>query len=352
MTILVSIIILLPLAAASKVPKDEYTIGWILALPIELASAQAMLDEQHDPPDFLITSPDDNAYIFGRIGNHNLIITCLPSGRYGTVSAASVANQMHSTFPAIQLGLMVGIGGGAPNEAHDIRLGDIVVSMPMGESSGVVQYDFGKTIPGGRFIWGMSLDGPPLVVLKVLTKLRALHPKIVGNRISTLIQEASIEDDRFVYPGYGEDRFFNARYHHPNGRELSKCEDVCKSSQLVAQPLRKHEFPYVHYGIIASGNQVMKDGVTRDKITKETGAVCFEMEAAGLVNHFRSLVVRGICDYADSHKNKEWQAYAAITAAAFTKQLLHTIDRTALLSEINYVQKQRQQNLFFTCSTP
>jgi nucleoside phosphorylase len=72
----------------------------------------------------------------------------------------------------------------------------------------------------------------------------------------------------------------------------------------------------VHYGTVASGNQVMRDGVTRDKISSGLGGVlCFEMEAAGLMNSFPCLVIRGICDYADSHKNKRWQAYAAATAA-------------------------------------
>lgn len=79
--------------------------------------------------------------------------------------------------------------------------------------------------------------------------------------------------------------------------------------------------PQAHYGLIASGNQVMKDGLTRDRLAKELGVICFEMEAAGLMDHFPCLVIRGICDYADSHKNKRWQKYAAMTAAACAKEL-------------------------------
>lgn len=51
----------------------------------------------------------------------------------------------------------------------------------------------------------------------------------------------------------------------------------------------------------------MKHGGTRDKLARKFGIVCFEMEAAGLINDLPCLVIRGICDYADSHKNKEWQ---------------------------------------------
>jgi nucleoside phosphorylase len=49
------------------------------------------------------------------------------------------------------------------------------------------------------------------------------------------------------------------------------------------------------------------------------------MEAAGLMDNFPCLVIRGICDYADSHKNKQWQGYAAATAAAYAKELLSMI---------------------------
>jgi hypothetical protein len=96
----------------------------------------------------------------------------------------------------------------------------------------------------------------------------------------------------------------------------------------------------VHYGAIASGNQVMKDGVTRDRMSSELGSVlCFEMEAAGLMNSFPCLVILGICDYADSHKNKGWQPYAAATAAACAKELLSVIPESHI-SETRSIAEQ------------
>ncbi|EED12794.1 wd40 protein, putative [Talaromyces stipitatus ATCC 10500] len=83
--------------------------------------------------------------------------------------------------------------------------------------------------------------------------------------------------------------------------------------------------PAIHYGLIASANQLMKDALVRDKLSAEKDVLCFEMEAAGLMNHFPCLVIRGICDYSDSHKNKEWQGYAAMAAAAYAKDLLSRI---------------------------
>lgn len=94
--------------------------------------------------------------------------------------------------------------------------------------------------------------------------------------------------------------------------------------QITRTPRSSHE-PEIHYGIIASGNQVVKDAHTRDQIAKKLGALCFEMEAAGIMNQLPCLVIRGVCDYCDSHKNKEWQGYAALTAAAYTKELLSVV---------------------------
>jgi hypothetical protein len=66
----------------------------------------------------------------------------------------------------------------------------------------------------------------------------------------------------------------------------------------------------------------VKDGKRRDQLALGLGVYCLVMEAAGLIDDFPCLVIRDICDYADSHKNKEWQGYAAVVAAAYTKELL------------------------------
>jgi len=93
------------------------------------------------------------------------------------------------------------------------------------------------------------------------------------------------------------------------------------TSKLILRPERTEgeDNPAIHYGLIASANQLMKNALVRDKLAAEMDVLCFEMEAAGLMNHFPCLVIRGICDY--SHNNKEWQGYAAMAAAAYTKDL-------------------------------
>lgn len=81
--------------------------------------------------------------------------------------------------------------------------------------------------------------------------------------------------------------------------------------------------PNVHFGLVATGDTVMRSGEDRDRIAARDKVIAFEMEGAGVWETFpASLVIKGVCDYADSHKNKTWQAYAAATAAAAAKALL------------------------------
>ncbi|KAJ5809853.1 uncharacterized protein N7503_002071 [Penicillium pulvis] len=150
----------------------KYTVGWICAITSEYVAAQAFLDEEHEGPEYL--SPHNkNDYILGRIGRHNVVLSVLPLGSYGTSSAGRVAEDMLHSFPNIRIGLMVGIGGGAPSPDHDIRLGDIVVSIPDNGRGGVIQYDFGKSIQGRRFQPTGFLDQPPTVLCAAVNGLRA-----------------------------------------------------------------------------------------------------------------------------------------------------------------------------------
>ncbi|KAF3929700.1 hypothetical protein AA313_de0205810 [Arthrobotrys entomopaga] len=306
----------------------KYTIGWVCAIAIELAAVKAILDEEYEP--LPLSSSETNIYTFGRIGKHNVVIACLPSGKYGKVSAATMASEMRWRFPGLRFYLMVGIGGGVPSDANDIRLGDVVVSLPAGASGGVIQYDFGKTISEGKFQHTGNLNAPPMLLLNSLTHLRAINTKKLGAVLEETISRVCKIDDRFNRPRQDEDRLFSASYEHPSHEK--SCEG-CDAAELVVRKPRGNQYPYVHYGIIASGDKVMKHAATRDRIGNETGAICFEMEAAGLIHSLPCLVVRGICDYSDSHKSKEWQPYAALTAAALAKKLLDHVPHLDVLHQ-------------------
>jgi nucleoside phosphorylase len=300
--------------------REDYTVGWVCALPVELAAAQEMLDEEHPDLERDPADNDENLYALGSINGHNIAIVCLPAGQIGNNPAALVATQMRATFKQIRFGLMVGIGGGVPSAEADVRLGDVVVSQPHGNFAGVVQYDAGKATLSGFERTGM-LNSPPQVLLAAVARVRA--NKLRGR--SKLHEHVSKLEriSQFERSKAGPDILFEATYSHEGGRTCDRCS-VDKHKARQARDSEKEVA--MHYGTIASGNQVIKNAAVRDSLSAELGGVlCFEMEAAGLMNGFPCLVVRGVCDYADSHKNELWQPYAAGVAAAYAKEILSMI---------------------------
>ncbi|GMF97349.1 unnamed protein product [Aspergillus oryzae] len=298
--------------------RDDYTVAWICALPLEMAAAKAMLDEVHPP----LPQPetDHNVYTLGSVSGHNVVVAPLPSGVYGTISASTVVSHMISTYSKIRFGLMVGIGGGVPSKSADIRLGDVVISKPTATSTGVIQYDYGKTLRDGRFQHTGSLNKPPPVLLKAMSQLESdsmTGKTLISKILFNVLDECEEMREQFSRPK--DDWLFRSTYNHENSEY--NCSG-CDQTQLVNRPERRTDDPYFHYGLIASGDQVMKDAKTRDSIAQDLDILCFEMEAAGLMDELPSLAIRGICDYCDSHKNKQWQGYAALAAAAYAKALL------------------------------
>lgn len=314
---------------ASKQHSD-YTVGWICAINTEFVAATQFLDEKHEGPGYQLKN-DNNSYALGSIGKHNVVIAVLPIGEYGTSAAANAARDMLRSFYNVRIGLMVGIGGGAPSQKHDIRLGDVVVSAPRDGNSGVFQYDFGKAIQGQSFRMTGFLNQPPGLLRAAVNGLKARY-EINGHQIeqdiNRCLQKRPRLRSKYTRPSPDSDRLYRTEVTHPEDGETS-CEVSCGSdpAKLVLRRSRteNEDNPAIHYGLIASANRVMKDAITRDKLSAEKDILCFEMEAAGLMNHFPCLVIRGICDYSDTHKNEEWQGYAAMAAAAYAKDLLGQI---------------------------
>ncbi|KAL1847874.1 hypothetical protein Plec18170_008284 [Paecilomyces lecythidis] len=321
-----------------KLRNDDYTVGWICAIRTEYVAAQAFLDEEHEIPES-IPPRNNSVYTLGAMGKHNIIIVAPPMGEYGIATVSGVARDMLNSFPNVRIGLLVGIGGGAPNRKHDIRLGDIVVSIPRNGKSGVLQYDFGKMVQNQKFQNTMLLDQPPGLLRAAVTDLAARYEREghqLEDMVSGVIHNWPRLRKKFRRPDSNTDRLYRNDIVHPAGDERG-CVLACGNnpSTLVIRPKRTEEDdnPTIHYGIIASANQVMKDASIRDKLSAENDVLCFEMEAAGLMNQSSCLVIRGICDYSDTHKNDEWQGYAAMAAAAYAKSLLGQIPPTQLQAE-------------------
>ncbi|KAL1640292.1 hypothetical protein SLS58_007108 [Diplodia intermedia] len=256
------------------VSSDYYTVGWIAALPLERAAAEQILDSIHPKPtDFSKAPNDHNTYTFGQIGEHYIVITSLEVGIYGTNSAANTAQWMLSSFPQIRFGLLVGIGAGIPSEDVDIRLGDVAVSQPDGSTGGVVQYDLMKATSDGPKRKGF-LNKPPAVLLSALGKLQAKHkskeygiPAILGEwkQKKPEMFESEPGDPGYEFQGVENDRLFDEEYEHQKGKNCKKCDasKILSRDPLVRKDSRR---PRIHYGIIASGNTLVKNAGWRSKL--------------------------------------------------------------------------------------
>lgn len=76
--------------------------------------------------------------------------------------------------------------------------------------------------------------------------------------------------------------------------------------QRIPRPTNdEDEEPYivVYRRTIAFKELVIKDAKLRDKLAKEDGLLYFKIEAAGVLADFPCIIVRGISDYYNSHKN-------------------------------------------------
>lgn len=302
-------------------PSDAYHIGIVCALPFERIAAVGMLDDRHRPLPCQ-DQFDGNAYTLGEMSGHNVVIACLPAEVHnGTSAAATIAIDIQRTFKHLPCILLVGIGGGVPNiqANHDIRLGDVVVSQPEGTFGGVIQYDLGRNEGLDQAIRTSAHNSPQLLLSNALVQMQAASG--VGRRQMDNVKEVHLRHPVSNALVFALPRGLDRLYCSFCDRDIETAGQSCTGLHTKRQPRR----PLVHYGTIASGIQPVRNGAVRDRLGQELGAICVETEAAGLMHDFPCLVVRGICDYADSHKNLVWQMQAAIAAAQYTKDLIKYI---------------------------
>ncbi|KAH6855744.1 nucleoside phosphorylase domain-containing protein [Chaetomium sp. MPI-CAGE-AT-0009] len=248
----------------------------------------------------------------------------------GIVPTTRVAMKLQRDFKNLRFCLVVGVAGGCPDpggDVADIRLGDVVVSQPKDGRGGVVQIDMGKNTDSG-FKTRSHLNKAYEVLLNALVPLKNAHDttRNMDLYLDEVAKKSQTQPElrKFAFPGRDRDRLFLSDYSHPS--EEPTCAK-CDEKHAWKRPPRQRR-PEVFYGTIGSANHVLRSARERDKLRRQEGILCVEMEAAAVMDTLPSMVIRGICDYADSHKNKEWQPYAALTAAAYAKDLLAHVKKT------------------------
>ncbi|OAQ69858.1 kinesin [Pochonia chlamydosporia 170] len=302
--------------------RSAFKVAIICALPFEADAIRALFDCDWDEEGTVYDKAvgDPNAYSAGSVGRHSVILVHMAN--MGTTSAAVAAASCRCSFPNIRLALVVGVCGGVPfpSNGREMMLGDVVVS------DGVIQYDHGRRLPSQFLIKDTlsdSLGRPNTEVRALLSKLKGLHSRRrMEKKLTEYLDVLRREPELAAYPPKNTpDKLFEAVYHHVS-QDMS-CEQAGCNGELVERDRAQQDHrPAVHFGLMASANSVMKSAQDRDEIATATKAIAFEMEGAGVWDVFPCIVIKGVCDYADSHKNKEWQRYAAASAASCAKAFL------------------------------
>ncbi|KAH7201447.1 hypothetical protein DER44DRAFT_900082 [Fusarium oxysporum] len=308
-------------------PKDRrgFELAIICALPLEADAIEALFDYYWDSngPPFGKAAHDTNSYLTGVIGCHNVVLVRMPG--IGKAHAAAAASSCRASFPNVKIALVVGVCGVAPfkRDGGEIVLGDVVVS------EGIIQYDFGRRLPD-QFVPKEgpldSLGRPNQEIRGVLAQAKGISGRqlLVSEMIRSLSILRQNPEFRAEYPGIAYDRLFEASYRH--SEDQKPCEQVGCNGKLVPRcrlpTTGPNPTPAIHFGLMASGDLVMKSGEDRDREVEARDIVAFEMEGAGVWDTLPCIVIKGACDYADSHKSKVWQRYAAATAAACAKAFL------------------------------
>ncbi|KAF4453923.1 putative kinesin [Fusarium austroafricanum] len=345
--------------------RQEFNVAIFCALALESDAVISLMDQHWDRREYGKVLYDTNSYTLGAIGVHKVVLVHLPGMGKGV--AASAASSCRVSFPGIRLALVVGICGGVPFGSGNVEriLGDVIIS------DGLVQYDFGRQFPN-QFKRKRTLHDnhsrPASEIRSFLARLSGRGARLKSlqaarNYLITLqsAQEAA-DAGIYGYPGVEADILYEASSLHKH-LDASSCPDweltcgsigACDLAQILdCQELsctgqlttrRRLKVPGehgsqasseasssliifdMHIGTIASGDKVMKSGEERDRVAKEEGIIAFEMEGAGIWDHFPCLIIKGICDYSDCHKNKKWQHYAAATAASYMRAVLDEWD--------------------------
>ncbi|KAL2826956.1 hypothetical protein BDW59DRAFT_160535, partial [Aspergillus cavernicola] len=322
--------------------RDDFVIAIICALPLEADAVETLFDEPYDRLGrYYNKHPSDrNAYINGRIGKHNVVLCYMPG--IGKGSAASVAASLRFSYTGIKLALVVGICGGAPSPPtyRDIFLGDVVIS------NAVIEYDFRRQYPAGfqrKTDVKDTLGRPDQEIRTLLNALSASKSRIeYQNQMLQHLHTLQQTETRWHHPQVN-DVLFKSSYLHKHYEQTTArcccadgdildniCEDALERScdELGCNEVIRHREiseagkVSMHIGTVASADTVMKSARHRDEISRKEKTIAFEMEGAGVWDNVSCIIIKGVCDYADSHKNKSWQAYAAATGASAAKAFL------------------------------
>jgi nucleoside phosphorylase len=357
--------------ATPPATRDEFEVALVCSLPLEYDAVSLLFDQFWDENgDQYGRAPGDvNTYTTGRFGNFDVVLVLLANT--GNISAASATASLRSSYPGLRLVVLTGICGAVPTSdaGEEILLGDVIISKT------VIQYDYGRQYSDDfvpKDTTEDSLGRPDKNIRSLVAILEtARERERIEERAAVLLEQIQdfaakktrrLNADTYQYPGATNDKLFEASYRHKHHNSTQcLCEQchkysdpVCEESRSLAcdvlgcderhvvrrqrleanrlleqeERTKEAQIPFVFIGRFGSSDKLLQSGEYRDLIAKRYGVLAFEMEGAGVWDELPCIIVKGVCNYADSHMNDRWQNFAAAAAASVAKGLVERYTKT------------------------
>ncbi|KAG8626178.1 hypothetical protein KVT40_006579 [Elsinoe batatas] len=321
--------------------RSDFRVAIICALPEEKEAVVAVMDRMYSEEDIYIPGHvnDTNTYTYGQLGGQPVALCTLQDA--GTRTAAQAIAKMEVSFLKLTIIFVVGIAGGAPFDREGtstgIRLGDVVVS------NAIYQHDLAKQNEDGVEIITDNDRQLPQLRGKAAAWIKHLSPKdiarIAKNTNIDFVLYGDLLAEKYTQPALDTDRIYDRTRRHKHRSGCSLCaqatettgtvcstvhNEACSAINCKPEPMppRTRTGTEIFIGPYVSGSQVIKSAQHRAKLVELFGALALEMEGAGSCGEYPILIVKGIVDYADSHKNKRWRLYPAAMAALCTRAII------------------------------
>ncbi|XP_075971677.1 uncharacterized protein LOC142973635 isoform X2 [Anticarsia gemmatalis] len=308
------------------------SIAVITALYCEKQAVDAMMDNQETYVRYT-TVGESNVYTLGTIGNHRVVTTKLPSvgrTREAMTAAGNTTTRLLGIFQKVEYVFLVGVGGGVPHytdyERH-VRLGDVVVSTPAPDLPDKYVYIFcekaDRNAKGG---WDYEVK--PYKPADFLLQDIALR-----------LSKSTAVWDAYVNEGLERLRGVPGRWEPPEGATDRLCVEIGEGAFIeVSHPapqgdqVDRGRGVRVHLAPVAGGRAVSAAGEARAAFAAHARALAYDCELDAVLDSVIGnrkdcfISIRGISDYRDGTRGKQWQPHAALAAAAVMKGIIAAMD--------------------------
>ncbi|XP_012940399.1 uncharacterized protein LOC101864404 isoform X2 [Aplysia californica] len=318
----------MPMIATNLQP----TIAIITAQYCEKMAVDAMMESKTTYVRYK-TEGESNVYTTGLIGEHKVVTTKLPAiGHYraAQISSGNTTTRLLGTFQNIEHVFLVGCSGSVPHFTDYYkhgRLGDVVISTC--DDRGYIYYYCDKIMQDkeGQIQYQLKTFSPrDLELQRLAEKLRdTLHHEPNYAPWEQYIEEGQellqSQEQDYTRPVRAKDRLYM-------GIGEGQVIEVQHPEAPDGEAIR--ESPTMRFGVFGAGRPV-KSEMSRHDFASRYGITSFDTEfdqvLESIVGNRKDsfMFVRGLADYVDGSKNKEWQPYAALSAAAVVKFIIMSL---------------------------